>query len=797
MKKKIFKLLLSAAVFIGAVGFVSTDFGYAVEQPIITYSEEVVFEDISSIEDYVNQMLLNHSEQFTLKIKEELFETISISEIMRSTSGYYEVSRVSYSYYINAGVVNYNFGCTYRTTQEQHDEYVRKLEEVMTILKLDGMTEYQKTRIIYDYICDNVDYDYEHYYGDQEYALMYSAYAALVDGKAVCQGYANLFYRMCYEAGLSSKIITGYGAGGRHAWNIVKIGDEYFNVDSTWDGQDEISHHFYFLKNEVDFVNHSRDAQFDTPEYHKQYPMTLNSWIDFEKFTGNIRLEVNNIGKYTYTTVFGGTVDNQASDRPKILIYGDAKDSVNTKSIVQSLANGQFEDVDIIFIDCCGNTLETVALFEKENIGGKFPAVYCTGYDIEYNLFEYVRNTLGYYSIITPFAVYIDGDNKVQYAEELEDYSDRHIRGIIDTYIAGNEPIVLSDQRIDFASGEKKVIYAKLYGVKQNSQFFTWSSSNPSIVSVDENGVVKALKQGKATITCRINNTMSLTCEVEVCEKLSAVAKVSKNNTVVGDEIKFTATAQGGKGAYTYSFIVYNRTTGKWARIKDNVTSSSFTWKAGSVGNRTFYIDVKDSSGKTVRCAGINVVTTEKLSINTTVSETATVVGDKVVFTASAKGGTGGYTYSFIVYNETTRKWARIKDNVTSSTFTWKAGSIGSRVFYIDVKDSSGKVVRSSAIKVVTDKVKPLSITASATASSVSVGDKVTISGIASGGTNSYTYSFVVKNEATGKWYRYDFDDASSLKWKASSAGKRTFYVEVKDSEGNVVRSNAIVINVK
>ena len=47
---------------------------------------------------------------------------------------------------------------------------------------------------------------------------VFTAYAALAKGKAVCQGYATLYYAMCRAMGLPVRVITSYD----HAWNIVK-----------------------------------------------------------------------------------------------------------------------------------------------------------------------------------------------------------------------------------------------------------------------------------------------------------------------------------------------------------------------------------------------------------------------------------------------------------------------------------------------------------------------------------------------------------------------------------------------
>ena len=70
-------------------------------------------------------------------------------------------------------------------------------------------------------------------------------------------------------------------------------------------------------------------------------------------------------------------------------------------------------------------------------------------------------------------------------------------------------------------------------------------------------------------------------------------------------------TGNGGAGVYTYKFIVYNKTTKQWAKLKDFGAVNKLTWKAGSAGERQFYVDVKDSNGTVVRSQVLNVKTTK------------------------------------------------------------------------------------------------------------------------------------------------------------------------------------------
>ena len=98
--------------------------------------------------------------------------------------------------------------------------------------------------------------------------------------------------------------------------------------------------------------------------------------------------------------------------------------------------------------------------------------------------------------------------------------------------------------------------------------------------------------------------------------------------------------------------------------------------------------------------------------------------------------------------------------------------------------------------KVVTGKIGNLSVVGKSSSSSVDLGGTVTITGTATGENSPFTYSFIVYNHATGGWYRYAFGSSNVLTWTAMSEGTRTFYVEAKDSKGNVIRSEGININV-
>ncbi len=164
---------------------------------------------------------------------------------------------------------------TYYTTAEQEAAMDTAVAQLLTELNVAGKSDYEKVCAVYDYICANITYDYENL-EDTSYWLKHTAYAALIDKTAVCQGYAVLFYRLMLELNVDSRLIAGLGNGGAHGWNIVELGGLYYNVDSTWDaGSTEYS---WFLKNTWDFVYHYRYLEYETFAFHNAYPMAEESY---------------------------------------------------------------------------------------------------------------------------------------------------------------------------------------------------------------------------------------------------------------------------------------------------------------------------------------------------------------------------------------------------------------------------------------------------------------------------------------------------------------------------------------
>jgi uncharacterized protein YjdB len=179
--------------------------------------------------------------------------------------------RISYAYSGTSAVCE--FTQTYLTTASEENDVNTTVGKALRDMGFnDGSSVYEKIKAIHDYVLKVVDYDFTY--------SRYTAYDALYRRSAVCQGYALLMYKMLMDAGIPARFIYGEavtgGQRGPHAWNIVKIGKYWYNLDATWDDSYDTAK--YFLKSNASFSDHFRDGVFTTAAFKAAYPMSPNDF---------------------------------------------------------------------------------------------------------------------------------------------------------------------------------------------------------------------------------------------------------------------------------------------------------------------------------------------------------------------------------------------------------------------------------------------------------------------------------------------------------------------------------------
>ncbi len=175
---------------------------------------------------------------------------------------------------IDGYIISYEPGFYY-SSAEQEAQVGGLVEELIDELGIRSprISPYEKISAVYDWLCENVTYDYENLY-DDTYYVKHSAYAAIKDRTCVCSGYALLFYRMMLTLGIDCRYITGYVAGGYHAWNIVNLYGEYFLLDATWDAG-AVNYEYYLLGTNSAYADRDFDDEFTSDSFKKAYNVPL------------------------------------------------------------------------------------------------------------------------------------------------------------------------------------------------------------------------------------------------------------------------------------------------------------------------------------------------------------------------------------------------------------------------------------------------------------------------------------------------------------------------------------------
>ncbi|MEN8906526.1 MAG: transglutaminase domain-containing protein [Clostridiales bacterium] len=226
---------------IGPEIFVENDeqFYNEVKLALENYDEELVLKlnnsdnndfDIKKIVDYlaINLPLLNNyveNREYKYLVEEEILEEEN------------NISTVKYKFDYRLGENSIE-----KEKIKKMDKEVRQKVKVIVdeIIKPE-MNNWQKEKVIYDYIINNCEYNED--YLETYNSVQNSDYGVLINKKALCGGYAKAFYSLMNEAGLDciyvegrikKKYLNNPNSSTLHAWNIVNFEDEFYQVDSTW-----------------------------------------------------------------------------------------------------------------------------------------------------------------------------------------------------------------------------------------------------------------------------------------------------------------------------------------------------------------------------------------------------------------------------------------------------------------------------------------------------------------------------------------------------------------------------------
>lgn len=158
------------------------------------------------------------------------------------------------------------------------------------------MSDFEKALYLHDSIVSSVEYNhaaYERSLLDDNYRHNgQTAYGCLVEGSAVCSGYAKGYQLLLQRVSIPCQYVTGVANGGSHAWNIITLDGDPYYVDITWDdpsptadGSVRDTHEFFCITTEELLETHTLDANMEVPycsavkyDYYRYFNLYMEAY---------------------------------------------------------------------------------------------------------------------------------------------------------------------------------------------------------------------------------------------------------------------------------------------------------------------------------------------------------------------------------------------------------------------------------------------------------------------------------------------------------------------------------------
>lgn len=255
IKKRAALLALTAAVIgAGLSGCLSEPKDASVPESAVTvFSADDVFEALTaSLSEYEDRTV------FDAKLPQDTIDE-AIKKIRSSHPEYFWINGYSTTMSGSETVVEFMTLNDYTPEQlrEMHGELMSAVDDVISQVPT-SLGEYEQTLFVHDYIVNSTSY------AADKVSLSYNglwgnAYGCLVDGRAVCQGYAEAYSLIVQKLGIECGVCSGQSIRGRHAWNYIKMDGAYYWVDVTWDDPEaedgktlnKLCHNYFMINDEL------------------------------------------------------------------------------------------------------------------------------------------------------------------------------------------------------------------------------------------------------------------------------------------------------------------------------------------------------------------------------------------------------------------------------------------------------------------------------------------------------------------------------------------------------------------
>ncbi len=334
------------------------------------YSYYTLTEKHKKLYDKLVSAMLNIEEDVIFEDSEEISfdELFDIYQLLYNDENrlFYISSTIEYTTDMESGYIssmNLKYNYTKTEIQKMQEELDAKTAEIFSSVTPD-MSEYEIVKHFHDYIIQNCTYT-------EDCKNPNNIYGTLVEQVALCQGYSQSFTYLCSLAGIDSFIVLGV-ANEPHMWNIVKMDNDYYHIDLTWDdpdrakNPDSVRYDYFGLTDErIRQLRQFDDYDYEIPEAKGtkyQYYYHNNLVADSTAEAKAILIsEVKKASQAKASTVQLLCTDNEAYEEITSLFFGNSsgnvigilgeiKDDVADKFNTESIYHNSNRDTRVIKI---------------------------------------------------------------------------------------------------------------------------------------------------------------------------------------------------------------------------------------------------------------------------------------------------------------------------------------------------------------------------------------------------------------------------------------------------------------
>lgn len=205
-----------------------------------------------------------------MKIKNERFSEFDIREVVNAYISdnpeiFWIENLFGYAYDEEDTIVEFYSVLSSDECEAYIEKFNDKINSILSEIK-PGMTEYHREKLLHDRLLEGCIYKtgVSSAADGWEY---FSSYGALVEGEAVCEGYAKAMQILLTRAGIPCSTIRGDADNIAHMWNVAELSGEWYHLDPTWDDNDKdgnINYEYFNLTTEAITKNHIISESIDT-----------------------------------------------------------------------------------------------------------------------------------------------------------------------------------------------------------------------------------------------------------------------------------------------------------------------------------------------------------------------------------------------------------------------------------------------------------------------------------------------------------------------------------------------------